>query len=678
MKHYIALIAVLLSLNSPLVAQDGGASLLGHQAPTLQAGLDGLSFARGTLDAQLIMEIVAEKQQELKIKAIQNIFLSKVSNAGGTIYSFTNNVVRELVLEKDQSIRTKKILESTVNLVFVTAFLDYFLKTVSQNPSKKTLLIALAQNYKISVENAAKINSIRSLPIKPRTSSKIAYQDEDALGLLTMLLDMASEVVRNDDKLKQLGLMQIPYSATYEFMNKYNQLDVEIYKNDPQEKISKDSLLKVNATLLHGEMTKTLLKVTNSIGLANYIVEHFSFRNDKIEMATFSKGGNTAKLLGSFTVAGKLEDINSALNKLIASLIEQNSTDVVARNEINNLVTIQFYIKKAIVQFNESNLKKNHSDILFTIYSEFIPTLKKQSYRDIAYMKLIEEMTQASVKIADDLIKNKDSFSVSDGKVHSFILIASKLYEFDKASTISEYLKLVEDIGFIFPDDRIKNALSTVVSFIKDYTVTEKRTNGNEVINFDVESFLVKLSNIKPYRFNPWQFHFTVGVNNGYFLSDLKLDDATVIRNLSFVGEKIGLKYKINDAFFWKNRNPGETYVMHGKSFVKVTPPTEPIISNWHMVVYGSGLLYNLANIKTSKKFNSPIIALGSGLTFFNALDFNVSAGIPLFSNKDLKDSFDHPFLNIGFDIQFSEYYDRLREKQNANKIQKRLAEAIE
>lgn len=591
MKHYIALIAVLLSLNSPLVAQDGGASLLGHQAPTLQAGLDGLSFARGTLDAQLIMEIVAEKQQELKIKAIQNIFLSKVSNAGGTIYSFTNNVVRELVLEKDQSIRTKKILESTVNLVFVTAFLDYFLKTVSQNPSKKTLLIALAQNYKISLENAAKINSIRSLPIKPRTSSKFAYQDEDALGLLTMLLDMASEVVRNDDKLKQLGLMQIPYSATYEFMNKYNQLDVEINKNDPQEKISKDSLLKANATLLHGEMTKTLLSVTNFIGLANYIVEHFSFRNDKIEMAIFSDQAHKAKIKSNLQIDTGLNRIDSSLTQLITSLIGQGGTDVDVKTEINNLVTMQFYVKKAIAQLPLPNSEKIQSDVLFTFYSEFIPTLQKQSYRDIAYMELISSVTQVSVKIADELIKNKHAFSIQNGKVQSFILIASKLYEFDKASTISEYLKLVEDVGFIFPDDRIKNALSTVVSFIKDYTVTEKRTNGNEVINFDVESFLVKLSNIKPYRFNPWQFHFTVGVNNGYFLSDLKLDDATVIRNLSFVGEKIGLKYKLKDPFFWKNRNPGETYVMHRKSFVKVTPPTEPIISNWHMVVYGSGLL---------------------------------------------------------------------------------------
>ena len=102
--------------------------------------------------------------------------------------------------------------------------------------------------------------------------------------------------------------------------------------------------------------------------------------------------------------------------------------------------------------------------------------------------------------------------------------------------------------------------------------------------------------------------------------------------------------------------------------------PKEPIISNWHLIAYGSGILYNLVNTKTLKEFNMPIIGIGSGLTFYNGLDFNISWGVPIMASKPISSS--NGFWNVGFDIQFIEYYDRLMEKRKNNQIQKRLVEA--
>jgi hypothetical protein len=81
-------------------------------------------------------------------------------------------------------------------------------------------------------------------------------------------------------------------------------------------------------------------------------------------------------------------------------------------------------------------------------------------------------------------------------------------------------------------------------------------------------------------------------------------------------------------------------------------------------------------NTGTTKSFNSPLVGVGVGVTFFNDLDFNVSWGRPILNNKSFNDSSVPSFFNVGFDIQFIEYYDRLNQKRKANQIQKKLSQA--
>ena len=173
-------ITILLALMASMpIAQ--AQSELDAKAPTLQIGLDGFSFAKGSLDAQLIMEIVAEKQKEIKVKAIQNIFLTKVENAGGTIYCFVDNVVRELVLEPDQSVRTKKILENSVNLVFTGAFLNFYLSTLKPNTEARKDLARLAKSYNDSL-------IIDTLISKDKITIKGDYQlAETALTMVSVM-----------------------------------------------------------------------------------------------------------------------------------------------------------------------------------------------------------------------------------------------------------------------------------------------------------------------------------------------------------------------------------------------------------------------------------------------------------------------------------------------------------
>ena len=351
--------------------------------------------------------------------------------------------------------------------------------------------------------------------------------------------------------------------------------------------------------------------------------------------------------------------------------------------DIQNLVKIYFYIDKAIKQIEATKSDtdnitrlKTYADILYTLNSDFIPHLKNQSFRSFKYIDIIDSMNLFNNDFFTNIISTNEVLKKYKSEIPQFLLLVSKLYQFDRGSTISEYMKLLDDVGTTFPDDNVRNALSTVLKFVKDYSVIEKNDNNKEVLSFNVESFLYKLQTIKPYKLNRVTFLFTVGVNNAMFNKDLILPDGSVTRNLSFVGEKVGVKYIIQDWAFSRTRNPGETFQIFGKNstFIRNVPPKEPIISNWHLVAYGSGILYNLVNTKTQKEFNMPIIGIGSGLTFYNRLDFNISWGVPIIANRPI--SSDNGFWNIGFDIQFIEYYERLMEKRKSNQIQKRLVEA--
>lgn len=696
-KFILRLLALMASI--PIVQAQTD---LDAKAPTLQIGLDGFSFAKGSLDAQLIMEIVAEKQKELKVKAIQNIFLNKVQDAGGTVYTYVDNVVRELVFEPDQQVRTKKILENTVNLVFTASYLNFYLASLDKNSQPRKDIVELACIYNkalIPIKNSLiekDVLNITDFSIEPRTTT--FFKDKIAVKFIALLSDMTSKAIRGDVRLKQLGLMQVAYSETYVYMNLYNQL---IYDKDSTQLKSlanstNVSVLKIDlyAKSVFENINNTLRGCTDFIGVVNYLVEEKTFRFDvktPIKFTTIDKNSisfNTTKLNevrdGLKQLIIKLESKQPDLLTIQGANVLIQKQDSSLMTDIQNLVKIYFYIDKAIKQIDDTksdtdNLTrlKTYADILYTLNSDFIPILKNQSFRSFEYLDIIDSLNAFNNSFFVNIISTNELLNKYKSEIPEFLLLVSKLYQFDKGSTISEYMKLLDDIGTTFPDDNIRNALSTVLKFVKDYSVIEKNDNNKEVLSFNVESFLYKIQTIKPYKLNRVNFLFTVGVNNAMFQQDFMLPDSSISRNFSFVGEKIGLKYTLWDWAFSRTRNPGETYQVFGKNskpFIRDAPPKEPIVSNWHILAYGSGILYNLVNTKTQKEFNMPIIGIGSGLTFYNGLDLNISWGVPIVSNQPINST--NGFWNVGFDIQFIEYYNRLMEKRKNNQIQKRLVEA--
>lgn len=165
-----------------------------------------------------------------------------------------------------------------------------------------------------------------------------------------------------------------------------------------------------------------------------------------------------------------------------------------------------------------------------------------------------------------------------------------------------------------------------------------------------------------------------MGASTGYF--DNKLITGTdTLQSFAYIGEKIGLKFKLWDSQFSRSRSPGDTYKFLGFDWIKTSPPREPLISNVHFLFYGSGLLYSILNTTNFKNFNAPIIGSGVGITFSNALDLNFTASFPVLNDRALKSSYKNSLYSVGFDIQFSEYFKRLGEKRRSKQLQNAISE---
>ena len=85
-----------------------------------------------------------------------------------------------------------------------------------------------------------------------------------------------------------------------------------------------------------------------------------------------------------------------------------------------------------------------------------------------------------------------------------------------------------------------------------------------------------------------------------------------------------------------------------------------PFVNELYGIIYGSGLLYSLANTSTNENFDFPHVGLGVGLRFYNSLDLNLTLGFPFVKGSNFGDN---AFWGIGLDIPLGEYLERLGNK---------------
>lgn len=768
-----------------------------HDAPSLQVGLSGISFQKGNLDAALVAEIVAEKQQEVKVKLIKNMLLQKIGVDNGLFYAYIDQAINILTTEKDEETRIKNLLENTVNLAFVVGYTDYYVSTLRKGSDEWNTIRRLAISYgvdrklfdqpRISLKDFAVLGDNRSdgnrvilennFPIDQKL--EFAAQRNQFVGVL---IDLFSESIRQNDQLKALGVLRTNYLQNNLSMNAY--LDLANNRNfkDPTiDKLIADyvyaledeerreareliesitiSLRKKTALTLSTEQRKLLdeykveltglqsrfatidlskldaitqqniaqskkiielkgsfekyIESTHNIPLTEikamgdnalnnqysyvqwYLDTQFTlafFSRRKLANTLFEQAGNNLDIyIKYYGLIKSLKERGSDWKETLAKLstnYEDRDTDVLYSNmlvsyqngrkaitDLSKLSTDELADLDKVHSFMEKlkfvNLKK--FEYLQIYEREIKPALSRLSRHSFDFMISGAHMLNMLTEVGDQVKKDLELVNLDIN--FSFLKIFTELDEFEKVGTYADFLNYLSDAGDVFSDSEMRKSINMVITFIRSYIKVEQ-DQGQTVLNLDVEGFIQALQNLPYNHYRPLQFHFTVGTNTVFFQDNLQLNDTVSIRNYSFVGEKIGVKLKLADLKYLRSFSKGETYTYYGRSYLKTAPPSDPMISNLHLLLYGSGILYNLVNTGTTQDFNAPLIGIGAGLTFFNDLDLNVSWGKPIMADKAFFDSSVPTFFNVGFDIQFAEYISRLQDKRQRNKTVKRLSQS--
>lgn len=278
------------------------------------------------------------------------------------------------------------------------------------------------------------------------------------------------------------------------------------------------------------------------------------------------------------------------------------------------------------------------------------PTGNKSLAMNIQRFRLLSGLLkiQAISKVSD--------FSDYDSQLSNLFAFISNLDHLDQAESYQYMINLLQDTNEILEnnleDGKFKDIYMLFSNAVKKYTIINTQ---EQYVNIDVVSFLNDLQQYFDKNNNSrFGIYFTLGLNQNLFLNRVTLEDgAAPINNIGFASEKLGVKYRI--ASFRKVRG----YENSVKNDVHLNTRA-PFVNELYAILYGSGLLYSIANTSTDAKFDYPHIGAGFGLRFFNALDLNLIAGFPFIKSQPV---FKNTFFGIGLDIPLGEYLEKISKK---------------
>lgn len=136
------------------------------------------------------------------------------------------------------------------------------------------------------------------------------------------------------------------------------------------------------------------------------------------------------------------------------------------------------------------------------------------------------------------------------------------------------------------------------------------------------------------------------------------------LEQVAFASEKIGLRWRWFDWKYTRGQHKGEWFKYHGLYHKRAVRPRAPMFNNMYVMVYGSGLLYTIADLRTDRSFNYALVGTGAGVTFFNGLELNASYAAPVIPNATIGEDIDAGFWVLGLDIPIFEYIRAARAKR--------------
>lgn len=386
-----------------------------------------------------------------------------------------------------------------------------------------------------------------------------------------------------------------------------------------------------------------------------------------------SKTGSNKKGRGYEFDPNKVKTFNIVLDACFDVIL--NYKDTMPINKFQFRETLKDYSFKtwysndnAYIKYKEEN-NNNKADLLRL--HEYINEQYKRMINASTVYNITKESERAMIASFYKGLK-KENYK-------AFILTAE---QFDAFKSI--LAKFVGAVKYQFVNGIVSNLVNELLedtsveylNVVNDHSSVQPiaaNNNSPGYINIDVENLIsVVYEKLTPHeRRHIGRYvapFFYIGTNMASFShkNELATDnpDNPNLRELYFASEKIGIKINLVNSKYIRSFDPGETYyrVIPNRTWSWNRPQPKPLINDVFINIYASGLLYNVANLKSDTNFNYGILGTSFGVTLFNGLAVSVGVGRP-FTDKQWKS--DNTFFNFALDIPIIEYISELTSKKN-------------
>lgn len=558
-----------------------------------------------------------------------------------------------------------------------------FSKVVSDDEYKRAIdglnqaqYITNEENRLLSESKEQMTNLSKRIKYKVLSNSK-----EKNLGDTIDRLKKSLEKTSGDlDSIRKTEIHLTSYFQMHDINQYYALVNKTGNKNSKDSVVIKYFDLKSDSSLLNHTITQ-LTKIEQSLELlkVNIKLEVQKIELEKIQREYLAQEAEQ-KAIETY---GVIEVLNLLEREL---KIVSNSDTLYTGMEYDSLINTLFK-SYYFVRYNPSKAK--NLEYIHWMREKLIPSLAFLNLKTHGKLdKVLTTVDFLSYKLETDVYKKidavfngkdsvylslpfKEIFKNPDVSLIQHLKFFEKLDQLNKVETYYYLLEQLKVAGEQSPKRNVANAISLITQSIEKHTSFNE---ANEHIEVDVESIILKLVERYGERdHSRCNFHLTLGLNNAFSFNSNALVDGngTSIRNLGYASEKIGMRYNLYNGKLKYSYLEGELKPKKIKSDFDATQnyKATPLVSNVHLVAYGSGLLYQLSDLGTTKDLKATFVGLGAGITFYNNLNFNVSAMLPIKYSGSTR--FEHTVLNVGFDIYFTEYISALNKKRKENKDQK-------
>ncbi|HNR18645.1 MAG TPA: hypothetical protein PKN75_07530 [Bacteroidia bacterium] len=361
---------------------------------------------------------------------------------------------------------------------------------------------------------------------------------------------------------------------------------------------------------------------------------------------TIAKKLSANKLAGDISISDSLSiELNNCINYL-------RHIRAVAKSDLTN-DDLLYVREKALPLFLQLNL-------IYGTGQQYIDDMRKLI--NFVYAKNVYRVKKELAM----LNLSKGLSGVPLNKLYDFVKLLTELNKLDKANTYDYVFNTIKQVSTVLPDGKAKKYLSVLTDNVERFAFINKEENKIEI---DVEEILLQLykryaeqnnSNVKFYLSLGLNQTLNIHYNKGNEILTDNNDPDSKLKSLAFASEKIGIKWEMVQ-FPRKKIKDNESKLSYKN--------TNPYFKDLHLILFGSGLLYNVVNTTTSKNFDAMLTGFAAGTSFYNGLDVNLFMAFPLLFNESFGKSVSRRHMfGFSMDIKFMEYIDALRKKRAEQK----------